>query len=43
MSEGLFWIGLRIGLFVGANMGILIIALYMAAGRGDKEMENGKN
>ena len=31
----MFWIGLVIGLFVGANVGFLVIALCQSAARGD--------
>ena len=32
----MFWIGVVIGLFVGANVGLLVIALCQAAARGDR-------
>jgi len=37
-----FWIGFIcfvIGLFIGANVGLLVIALCMAASRGDRHLE----
>ncbi len=37
----MFWIGLLIGLFVGANVGLLVIALCQAAARGDRHLKGG--
>lgn len=41
----MFWLGLVIGLFVGANIGLFVIGLCLAAQKGDrmKCYENGLN
>lgn len=31
-----FGLGLAIGIFIGANMGLLLLGLCLAAGRGDR-------
>ena len=37
----MFWIGVVIGLLVGANIGLLVIALCLAAARGDRHLKGG--
>jgi ABC-type uncharacterized transport system permease subunit len=34
----MFWIGLLIGLFVGANLGFLLAGLCVAAAKGDEHL-----
>jgi len=36
----MFWIGLVIGLFVGAPFGVLLAALCVAAARGDRHLDD---
>ena len=41
MGEGggvMFWIGLVIGLFIGASFGLLVIGLCAAAAKGDEHL-----
>ena len=35
----MFWIGLVIGLFVGVQIGLLLVGLCSAAARGDRHLE----
>lgn len=35
----MFWLGLIIGLIIGAPLGILTIALAIAAGSGDRDLD----
>jgi hypothetical protein len=35
----MFWIGLAIGMFIGANVELFLAALCVAAARGDRQRE----
>lgn len=39
----MFWWGLICGLFVGANVGLFLAALCIAAARGDRRLEIERN
>jgi len=33
-----FWTGLVLGLFIGANVGVVVVALLVAAAKGEPEL-----
>jgi len=39
----MFWIGLIIGIFIGANVGLLVVSLIVAAGNIDLEVSEHNN